>query len=237
MSANPQHSSDSVEHYTPASVVEAARATLGGFDLDPFSCDEANQTVRARSYFDGVDSVVGTTRFPRRGNGWIRPWHGRVFINPPGGLVDSAGRRVEKNCRDTGSCGLPPGHKHHGTRAAQKRAWFKLAEEYKRRRVKSAIFVCFSLELLQSTQTDRGTVGPVLGTDGQPLPIPLDFPICYPAKRLEYLAPGGRVGEQPTHASCVILLPPRDNVSEFYGVFASFSCHFGPIGRVVFPES
>lgn len=235
--SNPQHSSESVEHYTPSAIVEAARETLGGFDLDPFSCDEANARVRARSYFDGADCVVGTTRFPRRGNGWNRLWHGRVFVNPPGGLVDAHGRRVERKCRETGSCGLAPGHVHHGTRAAQKRAWFKLAEEYETGRVNSAIFVCFSLELLQSTQTSRGVVGPVLGSDGEPLSIPLDFPICYPAKRVEYLAPGGQVGEQPTHASCVILLPPRDEDSEMYGAFGRFSRYFAPIGRVVFPQS
>jgi ParB family chromosome partitioning protein len=73
-----RHSSATAEHYTPPHVVEAARATLGAIDLDPFSCAAAQRIVRAELYYS---PEVG-------GDGWALPWRGRVFCNPPGGRSD-----------------------------------------------------------------------------------------------------------------------------------------------------
>lgn len=70
-----RHSMDSPEWFTPRDYVEAARKVLGGIDLDPASHREANRIVRARRFYD------------ERANGLRRPWSGRVFLNPPGGLV------------------------------------------------------------------------------------------------------------------------------------------------------
>jgi predicted RNA methylase len=50
---------------------------MGSIDLDPFSCAEANKSVRARRFFSKEESAIG------------RPWcaHGKVtvFMNPPYG--------------------------------------------------------------------------------------------------------------------------------------------------------
>jgi hypothetical protein len=70
-----RHSCDSPEWFTQRPLVEAAREVLGGIDLDPASHAEANRIIRARRYYD------------ERANGLRRPWSGRVFLNPPGGLV------------------------------------------------------------------------------------------------------------------------------------------------------
>jgi phage N-6-adenine-methyltransferase len=59
------------EWYTPAPIVELVRAVLGGIDLDPASCELAQQTVRASRYFS------------KRDNGLLQDWMGRVFLNPP----------------------------------------------------------------------------------------------------------------------------------------------------------
>ena len=75
---NAMHSADTVEHYTPPHIVEAARATLGSIDLDPASCELANRTVRAGMFFskerNGLERLWGNDGLPTR-----------VFCNPPGG--------------------------------------------------------------------------------------------------------------------------------------------------------
>lgn len=69
-----RHSHQTAEWFTPDAILEAVRHALGGrIDLDPCSCPEAQQRVKAESYY--------TT------DGATKPWHGRVIVNPPGGQV------------------------------------------------------------------------------------------------------------------------------------------------------
>jgi hypothetical protein len=202
--ANVRHSSKSSEQFTPPEIVRPSRAVLGQIDLDPASCEEANGIVKAVHFFTKED------------DGFTRPWFGNVFLNPPGGLSDDQQRPVKPKCRLTGACGLAPGHTHGGVESSQRKWWFKLVRELEAGRVASAIFVCFSLELLQTTQSG----GPTLA-------IPLDFPICYPSKRIAYHKPGGGIGKAPPHSSCIVWL------SRSPGLFGPIFAH---LGRCVFPR-
>ena len=64
-------SSESENYYTPPLYVEAVKQVLDVIDLDPASCEEANEIVKA------------TTYYTKSQNGLLQKWHGRVFCNPP----------------------------------------------------------------------------------------------------------------------------------------------------------
>ena len=66
-------SSETEEWFTPPHIIELVRKVLGGIDLDPASCAEANEIVQAGEYFTKED------------DGLYMPWHGKVFLNPPFG--------------------------------------------------------------------------------------------------------------------------------------------------------
>lgn len=64
-----------MEWYTPGAYIEAVREVLGDIDLDPASCQVANQVVGARHFFT------------QSSDGLARMWFGRVFLNPPYGKL------------------------------------------------------------------------------------------------------------------------------------------------------
>ena len=72
------------EVYTPAPIIEAARASMGGIDLDPASCAEAQTVVRADRWIGLPD------------DGLDHDWSGRVWLNPPfrGGMLRRFARRM-----------------------------------------------------------------------------------------------------------------------------------------------
>ncbi len=64
-------SSMSDEWYTPPLFVDLARNVMGGIDIDPASSERAQEWIQA------------TTYYTQRENGLLRPWHGRLWLNPP----------------------------------------------------------------------------------------------------------------------------------------------------------
>ena len=69
ISDDPNYDGD--EWYTPSEYIEAARTVMGGIDLDPASCDVAQEVVQAAAYYTKQD------------NGLAMPWMGSVWLNPP----------------------------------------------------------------------------------------------------------------------------------------------------------
>lgn len=224
MTTSVLHSSEGTSHGTPSPWVEAGRETMGGIDLDPASWALQNRmVVKARRFFD------------ERTNGYLRPWWGRVWLNPPGGLADDHGRRVisadktkgRPACTETGQCGLPPGHAHNGVQPAFSLFWAKLITHYLQWEVKCAIVVCFNRNQL----TAKGG------------PLPCNYPFCLPYERVDYLKevhneatglPDLIPGGAPPHTSAFVLLPPFDRVEED-AMVRRFLQTFGRMGRICKP--
>jgi hypothetical protein len=197
---NSHHSSNSVEHFTPTNIVEAARSLMGGIDLDPATTLKANaERIHAKRYYTKQD------------NGLDKKWHGRVFLNPPGGRIDERGKPVE-----------------HGGQSSAKVWWQKLVAEYTGGKVTQAIFIGFSIELLQTCQ---------LG--GSP---PTDYPICIPKRRIAFDKSVGKkfvTGNQPTHANVIVYLPDLHpeamTIAEMHGYTKRFQAWFGDLGAIMIP--
>lgn len=67
--------SNTDEWYTPKSIIDRARRVMGGIDLDPASCEEANSVVEATKYYTKEDDGLSLS------------WFGRVWLNPPYGKL------------------------------------------------------------------------------------------------------------------------------------------------------
>lgn len=68
---------DSDSWYTPAKYLESARKVLGGVELDPFSSEIANKTVKASRYFTIDDDALLQD--------WATSVERSVWMNPPFG--------------------------------------------------------------------------------------------------------------------------------------------------------
>jgi len=64
------------EWFTPKKYIDAAREVMGSIDLDPASCIQANQVVKAGCWY-GLQE-----------NGLEQSWFGNVWLNPPYGRIN-----------------------------------------------------------------------------------------------------------------------------------------------------
>ena len=71
MKAHVKNNSGHIEWYTPKEIIEAARKVLGTIDLDPASCAEANEIVKATRFY----SIEN--------DGLAKKWEGKIWLNPP----------------------------------------------------------------------------------------------------------------------------------------------------------
>jgi len=128
-------------------------------------------------------------------DGLSKEWRGHVFLNPPGGK--------------------------DGTESIQCAWWKKLVKEYRAGRVQTAIFLGFSIEILQTSQAQKISVA--------------QFPLCIPRKRIDFLQPNGnklKEGTGSTHSSVIAYLPPLLATSYVTGV-SKFRKEFLRMGEVL----
>lgn len=71
VSSDPNYDGD--EWYTPFDIIQSARALMGGIDIDPASCDDAQELIRADAYLTKGDDALQDSI----------SWTGRMWLNPP----------------------------------------------------------------------------------------------------------------------------------------------------------
>ena len=192
MTANALHLSKSQEHPTPPEICLAAREVLGRVQLDPASSREFNTHLQAERIYD------------RPVDGLTQPWWGTVFLNPPGGTFTARRKSVEDGPPLETSPADVAHRERWGTDSRAVAWWRKLVTECDKPApddVTAAIFVGFTLEILQQAQ-EPGWLSP------------MHFPFCVPAKRLHF------GGDQPTHANVIVYI--GEDVERFARVFAKF---------------
>jgi hypothetical protein len=125
-------SCETVEHYTTPRLVEPSRYVLGGIiDLDPASCEQANEIVRAEMIYTAAD------------DGLHQPWGAldcppsTVFLNPPGGRLNATTLKPVKAGRSIGAAAA---------------WWRKLHQEIDLGHIHSAIVICFSFNIFRAAQ-------------------------------------------------------------------------------------
>jgi hypothetical protein len=144
-----------------------------------------------------VGGINARKIFTIEDDGLSQPWSGRVWLNPPGGRV--------------------------GQRSRAAVWWDKLLSEYSSGRVKQAIFLGFSLEILATSQDSLLWVGEV--------------PFCVPRRRMQFLREiDGKLvpGTRPTHSNVIAYLPPvRTDTLVGLSYSVAFATYFGQFGGIV----
>jgi hypothetical protein len=107
-------------------------------------------------------------------------------------------------------CNPPSG----GRKSLAKKFWSRLLEYRNAGFLEHAIFIAFSVEQLQTSQS---------------LPVAMtEFPLCIPKRRVKFISPNGDYNS-PTHSQAIIYVPGiTNNTSKFVNVFSD-------IGSVLYP--
>lgn len=129
------------EWYTPEPYIEAARRVLGTIDLDPASSAQANEVVRAATFYTVDD------------DGLAHEWRGKVFMNPPyaRGVIGKFAEKLATHY-DRGDIEEAIVLVNNATETA----WFQ-------RLAQSAEFVCFPKNRVRYQQPDEETGSPLQG--------------------------------------------------------------------------
>lgn len=137
-----------------------------------------------------ANEVVKANKFfTKEENGLKQKWQGKVFLNPPGGKT--------KN------------------KSNSKLFWEKLSYEWFVNNVSEAVFLAYSMEVLQTTQDLKYPV--------------LCFPFCIPKKRISFYDCEKNIKKAPINGNCIVYLPNKSNIEN--GI-KNFKYYFSEIGMV-----
>lgn len=203
-------SSGKTEYYSPPEIIEAARRTMGGIDLDTASSAAANRVVKAEFFYgrptyviEGEIGGLPVRRYFDLG-GLSYPWFGRVFMNHPFGVPE---RACAQNCKKKGC-------KERGWHTAVdipgNADWInRVVSEYRHGRITQACVLTFA-------SVSEAWFRPLLS-----------YPICFFYGRVNYIDPDtGRPANGVTKGSCVTYLGPD---------VEAFAREFHYLGRVYVP--
>lgn len=216
---NPLRSAAYDAHGTPRSIVFAAHAVMGGIDLDPASSALGNTRVQAGKYYD------------RDRNGLVQPWSGRVFLNPPGGVLKATANLSEVD-RDLilATRDAIKGQPWYRRTQSIATIWIdRLFWAWRTGEIDQAILILFNSEVMgarpelyglprvQSAYTDRVRRHNAQNREE----------VINRLGRVCYLDSSGNPGVSPTHTSSFVYFPPADRKAFFTQEFARRFIDFG----------
>lgn len=146
----------------------------------------------ASSHFAN-QNVKADNWWTKEEDGLTRDWYGNVFCNPPGGKI--------------------------GGKSLAKLFWQKLMRSPN---VKQAIFLAFSIELLQTSQLSED-------------PDACQYVVCIPKRRLAFTDATGRVVTGNTHASAIVYVSNNDNFQRKHLANVRFAEEFNQYGSILKP--
>lgn len=197
-------SSGEFEYYTPQVITDLAHEVMGGIDLDPASCEIANQRVNASQFFNQVD------------DGLSQQWYGRVFMNHPFHRGEKACKKkcVKVNCKKPTKAN--PNRRGHciTEEIPSNMDWVnKFIDSYRNGDISEGICITFA------SMSESWLWGL------------LDYPVCYPKGRIHYYKPDGTQDRGAPKGSIITYLGP--NVRRFAESFAMIGKVHVPYGTLV----
>ncbi len=128
-----QVESNMADQFTHPLYLDLVREWMGGIDLDPASCEEAQSNVQASAWY-GEGSPFGE-------NGLEEPAMGKVFLHPPGGKPSKEYRQV--------------------TESSTVLWWMKYIMAWQDDEVEQMVFLCPTIEVLRSAQNVHDLLQPI----------------------------------------------------------------------------
>lgn len=185
--------SNTCEWYTPSPILEIARLVLGSIDLDPASCDRANELVKAKSIITVSQNALNPNTIWQV-DGIDRP---NVWLNPPS-------RQKSK---------INPIYQTSSIASA---FWRRLVKEYRQNNIGAAIYLVISSKLIHLNPDMLDY--PICFTSSK-----ANSKCITKGGRIKFIDINGLEQSSPTQTNAFVLLPRNNEQStrfrELFSVF------------------